>query len=71
MKWEDQRSSSNVEDRRDAPAAGGGGFSLGGGRLGIGTVLVVLAVGWFMGINPLSLLGLLEGGGRTARTAPV
>ncbi|RUP28675.1 MAG: metalloprotease [Curvibacter sp.] len=62
MKWEDQRSSSNVEDRRDEPASGGG-FSLGGGRLGLGTVLVVLALGWFMGINPLTLLGLLEGGG--------
>lgn len=62
MKWEDQRSSSNVEDRRDEPASGGG-FSLGGGRLGLGTVLVVLALGWFMGISPLTLLGLLEGGG--------
>jgi len=70
MKWEDQRSSSNVEDRRDAPAAGGGGFSLGGGRLGIGTVLVVLAVGWFMGINPLTLLGLLEGEAPSQSSAP-
>lgn len=70
MKWEDQRSSNNVEDRRDQPAAGGGGFSLGGGRLGLGTVLVVLAVGWFMGINPLTLLGLLEEGGGPVPAAP-
>jgi len=71
MKWEDQRSSSNVEDRRDDAAAGGGGFSLGGGRLSLGTVLVVLAVGWFMGINPLTLLGLLEGGAPNPSAAPV
>jgi predicted metalloprotease len=71
MKWEDQRSSDNVEDRRDQPGAGGG-FSLGGGRLGIGTVLAIVAVGWFFGINPLTMFEMLEGGAGPAnvQTAP-
>lgn len=58
MKWENQRESDNVEDRRGAP---GGGLPLLGGRLGLGTVVVVLAVGWLLGINPMTLLGVLEG----------
>ncbi|MDD0810590.1 neutral zinc metallopeptidase [Curvibacter sp. RS43] len=71
MKWEDQRSSDNVEDRRDSPGqAPGGGFSLGGGRLGLGTVLVILAVGWFMGISPLTLLQMLGEGGGSVSPAP-
>lgn len=55
MKWEGNRESSNVEDRR----AGGG---LGGGRsLGLGTLVIALIAGWVFGINPLTVLGLLEG----------
>ncbi|MDD0838373.1 zinc metallopeptidase [Curvibacter sp. HBC61] len=68
MKWEDQRSSDNIEDRRDqsgvTPRLG-----LGGGRLGLGTVLVVLAVGWFMGISPLTLLQMLSEGGEAVPVA--
>jgi predicted metalloprotease len=60
MKWEGQRRSDNVEDRR---AGGGapGGLRLGGGR-GIGTVVVALLAGWLFGINPLAVIGLLGGG---------
>lgn len=55
MKWEGDRESSNVEDRR----AGGG---LGGGRsLGLGTLVIALIAGWVFGINPLTVIGLLEG----------
>jgi predicted metalloprotease len=64
MKWEDQRRSSNVEDRRSA--GGGGGFGIpriGGGGLSIGGVLVALVVGWIFGINPLALLGMMGGDG--------
>jgi len=63
MRWKGERESSNVEDRR---ADRGPPFRVGlpgrRGGLGIGTVLVVLAVGWMFGINPLTLLGLLDGG---------
>ncbi len=47
-------------------AEGGGGFrigGLGGGGIGLGTVAIALVVGWFLGINPLTLLGMLSGDG--------
>ena len=65
MKWEGNRQSDNVEDRRDdGPTMGGGGFRFGGGRsIGIGTIVIALVGGWILGINPLTLLGVLSGGG--------
>ena len=61
MKWEGNRESDNVEDRRDG---GGDGFQMLGGRsIGIGTIVVALLGGWLLGVNPLALLGLLSGGG--------
>ena len=56
MEWENTPESSNVEDRRSGnsgPATAGFG---GSGGLGIGTVLVVLAISYFTGINPSLLL---------------
>lgn len=68
MKWEGQRESANVEDRRDG--GGGAGLGGGGGRMrvggrgvGLGTVAIALVAGWIFGINPLTVLGLLGGGG--------
>jgi predicted metalloprotease len=60
MKWEGQRQSDNVEDRRGSGM--GGGMRIGGG-IGIGTILIALVGGWLLGINPLTLLGALGGGG--------
>ena len=57
MRLDDQRESDNLEDRR---GGGGGGFSLGGGRMGIGTIVIALIGSYFLGINPMTLLGLLE-----------
>ncbi|MGY4830072.1 KPN_02809 family neutral zinc metallopeptidase [Sphaerotilaceae bacterium SBD11-9] len=63
MKWEGNRESDNVEDARNS-GGGGGGFSFGGGRgIGVGTIAVALIAGWAFGINPLTVLGLLSGGG--------
>jgi predicted metalloprotease len=63
MKWEGNRQSDNVEDRRDASPLGGGGFRIGGGRgIGLGTIVIALVAGWIFGINPLTLLGVLDGG---------
>jgi predicted metalloprotease len=75
MKWEGQRQSDNVEDRRDDGGAGAG-FSFGGGRsIGLGTIVLALVAGWIFGINPLTVLGLLEGGAPTVQvpssTTPV
>ena len=58
MKWEGHRQSDNVEDRR-----GDGAPMLGGRSIGIGTIVVALIGGWVLGINPLTLLGVLSGGG--------
>ena len=61
MKWEGNRESDNVEDAR---GGGGGGFRFGGGRgIGLGSVAVALVAGWVFGINPLTILGMLDGGG--------
>lgn len=60
MRLDDERESSNIEDRRGED--GGGGFSLpiGGGSFGIGTVVIALIGSYFLGINPLTLLGMLD-----------
>jgi len=62
MRWEGNEQSDNVEDRRDD---GGGGFGLpiGGRSIGLGTIVVALVAGWVFGVNPLTVLGLLSGGG--------
>jgi predicted metalloprotease len=55
MKLDDSRRSDNVEDQR------GSGLSGKGGAVGIGTLLIVI-VGYFMGVNPQTLMSLLNGG---------
>ncbi|MFN4343392.1 MAG: neutral zinc metallopeptidase [Azonexus sp.] len=52
MRIDDYRDSDNVEDRR------GGGFGAGG--VGIGGVVLALVISYFTGINPLTLLGIME-----------
>ena len=72
MKWEGNRESDNVEDRRSdggGRGSGGGGGLFGGRSIGIGTIVVALVGGWIFGINPLTILNLLSGGG--APTAQV
>ena len=63
MKWEGNRESDNVDDRRNEGGSGFGGGLLGGRSIGIGTVVVALLAGWVFGINPLTVLSLLSGGG--------
>ncbi len=61
MKWEGNRQSENVEDRRGAP--GGRRLGMPGGRgLGIGTIVIALVGGWIFGINPMTILSVLSGG---------
>jgi len=57
MRWEGQRESGNIEDRRGMGPARVG--SVGG--LGIGGIVLVLAVSYFTGTNPLTLLNMLTG----------
>lgn len=58
MKWSDLRRSSNVEDQRGA--SGGTGRAVGG--LSLGSVVIALVVGLIFRVNPLEVLGLLQGG---------
>lgn len=54
MRLDDERESSNVEDRR---GEGGGGFSIGGGSIGIGTIVVAL-VAMYFGVDPSVVLNM-------------
>lgn len=59
MKWENNRESDNVEDRRSSGGLGG----FGGGRsIGIGTIVIALLGSYFFGISPSTILSLLSGG---------
>ena len=60
MKWEGNRESDNVEDRRDGGGSGGGG--IGGRGIGIGSIAITLVASYFFGINPMTVLSLLSGG---------
>lgn len=66
MKLDGQDQSDNVEDRRGQ--GGGGRFPIGGRGVGVGTIAVALLAGWIFGINPLTVLGLLSGGGAPVST---
>jgi uncharacterized protein len=71
MKWEGNRESSNVEDRRGAPGMGGGMPRIGGRGIGLGTIVIALIGGWILGINPLALLGVMGGSGSTSSAPQV
>jgi uncharacterized protein len=65
MRLEDMRRSDNVEDRR--------GLGRTGTRIGLGT-LVLLVVGYFLGLSPgamLSLIGATDGVSQGSAAAPV
>ena len=70
MRYDDFRRSDDIDDRRDDSGGGigGGGIGLpmGGGGLGIGTIIVLGLVGYAFGIDPRILIGgaeILTGGG--------
>lgn len=62
MRWQGNRESDNVEDVRGA-SGGRRGLPIGGRGIGLGTVAIALVAGWIFGINPLTVLSLLSGGG--------
>ena len=64
MKLDDSRRSDNVEDERGS----GSGIGRGAG-IGIGT-LVIVVIGYFLGVSPQTLLSLLNGGDPQAVDAP-
>ncbi|HSN19572.1 MAG TPA: neutral zinc metallopeptidase [Usitatibacter sp.] len=62
MEFDNQRASSNVEDRRGMGPVGIGGIGLGG--------IAILVIGYFLGVDPAQLLGLAEQVSQPAQTAP-
>ena len=68
MEWDNFRRSDNIEDRRgddnsgfDPGGGGGGGGMIGGaGGLGLGTIVVLGLVGYFLGIDPRLLINGAE-----------
>ncbi len=66
MKWRGRRGSRNIEDRRSG--GGGRGVTRGGiGGLGIGGVVLVLAIGYFTGID---VMPFLTGSGTPTASGP-
>jgi uncharacterized protein len=67
MRWQGNRESDNVEDMRDEPGGGGmrggQGFSVGGRGIGLGTIAIALVASAVLGVNPLTVLNMLSGGG--------
>lgn len=59
MDWQKGESSNNVE----IDSGNGGGPRFGGGRMGIGGIVVLAILGWIFFKNPLALLD--QGGGQT------
>src|SRR5258708_36057544 len=70
MRYDDFRRSDDIEDRRgdDGGGMGGGrgsGLPIGGGGLGIGTIIVLGLISYAFGIDPRILIGgaeILNGG---------
>ena len=79
MRWDDLPRSDNIEDRRGesgGDSGGPGGFNLpiGGGGLGIGTVVVLGIIGWAFGIDPSILIDgaqILSGGNPSQYEQPM
>jgi hypothetical protein len=70
MKWEGNRESENVEDRRGDGGGGGGGLGgIGGRSVGIGTVVIALVASYFFGVSPGTVINVLNGGGMPAQEA--
>lgn len=70
MRWRGRRQSGNVLDRRGRGYARGGGMRIPvggrGGGIGIGALLLIVIVSAVLGVNPLTLLQGIEGGGLPA-----
>jgi uncharacterized protein len=58
MRWDELPRSDNVQDRRGRGLGGLPGGRAGG--IGLGTLILLVLVGWALGINPLYLIGGAE-----------
>jgi predicted metalloprotease len=70
MRDDDLRPSDNIDDRR---WVGGGGFNLGRGGLGFGTIIILGLISWALGINPAVLINgaqMIAGGDSASISQP-
>ena len=65
MRWREGRRSENVDDLRGARVPRGGL------RLGMGGLLAVVAIGWLLGADPLTLLRVVGSGISTTQVPDV
>ena len=76
MRWKGRARSKNVQDSRGRGGGLPGGMRIpiggarGGGGMGIGTMIIIGLVLWFLGINPLTILTGGMGGGLTPNVSP-
>jgi predicted metalloprotease len=66
MRWREMQPSQNVEDRRGMRAGFGGGRGFRTGGLGLGGLLILMVLGYFITGDPLGLMG----GDGTIQPAP-
>jgi predicted metalloprotease len=69
MRWSDQGRSNDLEDRRGGGFGGFGGLSLGGGRIGLGGLILLLLLSFVFKRNFLSLVS--TDAGPTVASRPV
>jgi predicted metalloprotease len=70
MLWKKGRRSDNVVDARD-DTGGGGGMRIGGKGLGIGGIVIIVAIGLLTGQDPMQILGQIAGQVGTQQTTAV
>ncbi len=63
MNLDDEQESSNIVNRRGEHGGGGMWLPIGGGKLGIGGMIVVGVIALLLGQNPLAMIGIVEGAG--------
>src|ERR1700693_1935155 len=72
MRWDELPRRGNIEaPSGEEGGSAGGGFPIGTGGMGIGTLAVLGLVGWALGIDPRLLIGgaeILSGGGHSYHT---
>ncbi|MCF7532149.1 neutral zinc metallopeptidase [Pseudomonas petrae] len=72
MLWKKGRRSDNVVDARgDSGGGGGGGMRIGGKGLGIGGIVIIVAIGLLTGQDPMRILGEITGQMGSEQTAAV
>ncbi|MEX6667612.1 neutral zinc metallopeptidase [Pseudomonas sp. W2-17] len=72
MLWKKGRRSDNVVDARgDSGGGGGGGMRIGGKGLGLGGIVIIVAIGLLTGQDPMRILGEITGQMGSDQTAAV